>query len=128
MLFQSVAFLSSRNHSTSDLHAEAKAFLRADSPLLELPRLASPPLFPRDRCPGYHSSHSGAGHNHLVLGDLSDLPAVVPLVALTDEAHEELYKQHMVVVDGWRERYQRFPHNAAHVRAPQKLTPSRLHL
>ena len=101
-LFKSVAFLSSREPASSDVHEEAKAFLRADSPPIELPRMASPPLFPRDRQPGYNASSrtSLAGHG---LGDLADLPAIVPTAAPGDETEEELYKQHMVVVDGWRE-------------------------
>ena len=102
-LFRSVEPLSRRTAATSDVHEEAKAFLRAASPPVELPRMASPPLFPRDRRPGNNAPSSGAYMTNLGLGDLTDLPAIVPAVAPGDEAEEELYKQHMVVVDGWRE-------------------------
>ncbi|CCM03793.1 uncharacterized protein FIBRA_05941 [Fibroporia radiculosa] len=78
-------------------------FLRADSPLAELVRLDSPPLFPKDRHPGRQSSSDVVLRECVsTLSSLSDLPSLIPEVDLREEdEEEELYREHMIVVDGW---------------------------
>jgi len=66
-------------------------------------RLRTPPfipIFPRTRLPGNGATD---GHPPLGLGSVEELPAVImPKIEVEDDI-ADLYKEHMVVVDGWRQ-------------------------
>ncbi|KZT72907.1 hypothetical protein DAEQUDRAFT_552793 [Daedalea quercina L-15889] len=98
-LFRDASALSKR--SISDVHQKAKDFLRADSPPGDSPPpLASPPIFARDRRPGYTLASPGNPASKFGPAVLTDLPSIVPVV--TSEKDDDIYMQHMVVVDGWQ--------------------------
>lgn len=83
-----------KSYSTVDL---AGHFLRSDSPPLEIPRLDSPPIFPRHERPGATRSRLSASHDSNTRDTLSSLKPVK-----IEEEDIDMYKQHMMVVDGWR--------------------------
>ncbi|KII93076.1 hypothetical protein PLICRDRAFT_694319 [Plicaturopsis crispa FD-325 SS-3] len=61
-------------------------------------RPISPPIFPRNRNPGSKPAPDAPSSLSQSVGHLA---SVLPLVEVEDE-DRDLYKQHMVVVDGWQ--------------------------
>lgn len=92
------------SHKTTD-NAYVASFLTGDgtaSPTYDSPRYASPPLFPRDRNPGgsRFGSANEAGGPH----GIQELGSLVHAAEDPDRGEAaDLYKEHMVVVDGWSE-------------------------
>lgn len=83
-------------------NARVESFLskiRADSPTYEPLRYVSPPLFPREQNPGgMRGSASTSGR----LQDIKDLSSIVQIAEDPDKGESvELYKEHMVVINGW---------------------------
>lgn len=77
--------------------------MRCDSPPIHFTPLDSPPLFPRDRRPGHRPS-SNVDTASYGIGGVRDLSQVLSRVDV-DEKEDELYKQHMVIVNGWGRVY-----------------------
>ncbi|EKM61502.1 uncharacterized protein PHACADRAFT_190671 [Phanerochaete carnosa HHB-10118-sp] len=90
-------------HNNDD-NVHVAAFLcRKDtnSPTYDPPRYASPPLFARDRNPG--GARLPTASRYGGLGGLKDLgPLVQTAKNPNEEESTDLYKEHMVVVDGWK--------------------------
>ncbi|PCH39205.1 hypothetical protein WOLCODRAFT_167851 [Wolfiporia cocos MD-104 SS10] len=100
-LLESVQGLS-RTRPTPDQSRQVQDFLRSESPPITFTHLDTPPIFARDQNPGYKKDRCSVNATGRIFGieDTSDLPSLVPKAQISDD-EEELYKQHMVVVDGW---------------------------
>lgn len=105
-LIQTIPSLSAPRASEKDkVSSRANDFLRAHSPppILRLEE-EFVPLFPR-------ASHPKAGpraknaerQTPSVLKSVAELPIMIPPAEIKEEPEEELFKQHMRVVDGWSE-------------------------
>ncbi|EPQ50101.1 hypothetical protein GLOTRDRAFT_134253 [Gloeophyllum trabeum ATCC 11539] len=103
-LIQTIPSLSAPRASEKDkVSSRANDFLRAHSPppILRLEE-EFVPLFPR-------ASHPKAGpraknaerQTPSVLKSVAELPIMIPPAEIKEEPEEELFKQHMRVVDGW---------------------------
>ena len=83
-------------------NAYVDAFIHEDDvgpALYDVPQLASPPLFPRGRKPG--SALSTGNADGLGIKDMKELGStVMPGQAGSDDSNN-LYRDHMAVVDGW---------------------------
>lgn len=84
-------------------------FLRAESPLPEFPELETLPVFPRrDRLgqdPDKGCSTSGTADFVLIPTTISHLAtSALPSVPMRDEDEEDMAKEHLVIVNGWRKR------------------------
>ena len=88
---------------TAHIDSHVDAFLLSDSPPPTLPQLEFVPMFARaDRLGGAQTSNTLQTVHHSVPNALSDLPSMLPESKVEDDENKELYKQHMVIVDGWR--------------------------
>ncbi|EMD42186.1 hypothetical protein CERSUDRAFT_90789 [Gelatoporia subvermispora B] len=79
-------------------------FLRVASPDPTIVPLESPPIFPKDRYPGVINDDLRDLHPLPCLDTFRNIPELLGRADLTErEGHsqEDLYKQHMVIVDGW---------------------------
>lgn len=83
-------------HVHSFLYGDA-----TDSPLQVVPQLASPPLFPRDRKPGGTVSTTLDPTWESSLRDLKELGSVLLPGNVNSDDSDDLYKDHMIMVDGW---------------------------
>jgi hypothetical protein len=93
-LIKTNPFLSRSDPKYTNSYVES--FLQRDLPIPEITRLHSPPLFPRCPLPSNDGVRPGAG-----LEGLSELRRILPEVEMEDD-RVDLYKHHMIVVDGWR--------------------------
>lgn len=89
-------------HRSPQVGKQSKTFLRSHSPPIDIPNLVSPPLFPRDRRPG-HLSTSRTDNGKNFLESIGDLVPLLPPASIDQECEDDLYKEHMAVIDGWRE-------------------------
>ncbi|KDQ63007.1 hypothetical protein JAAARDRAFT_202531 [Jaapia argillacea MUCL 33604] len=101
------------------VNRNVQEFLRAESPPLNQIRYASPPIFARDCRPG-SSRPLGVPHPSGLKG-MMDISAMMPKVKVEEE-NEDLYMQHMLVVDGWRESIH--PLRFGRIDRPAKMTRS----
>lgn len=94
-------------HASAE-NAHVAAFLRGDSPDYKCPELVDLPIFPRKmHDTGVLQLESRAPTAKTV----KDLPSLLLQAPVDDkDSEEELYKQHMVVVNGWR-AYMRLFHS-----------------
>lgn len=72
-----------------------------DSPSQVVPQLASPPLFPRDRKPGGSLSTTLVATRESGLKDLKELGSILLPGNVNSDGSDDLYKDHMTLVDGW---------------------------
>jgi hypothetical protein len=80
-----------------------RAFLRSDSPQPTLPQPEFVPMFTQAvRIGGTKALDDPKPVHPSIPSFLSDLPSMLPEPIEVDAEDEDLYKQHMVVVDGWR--------------------------
>src|SRR5882762_7622027 len=87
------------SHANSHLHK----YFRFDSPPPTLPRLEFVPVFARaDRLGGAQTFDTIKLDHPSIPNSLSDLPSMLPESKIVAEEDRDLYKQHMVIVDGWR--------------------------
>lgn len=88
---------------------QSTQFLRGNSPPLQFPNLLSPPLFPRDQRPGHFvrgrtSTTAGEVKTQPFLVDsVNDLVPLLSPVSVVEEKEEDLFREHLKIVDGWRE-------------------------
>ena len=84
-----------------------ESFLSAegdDGPSIDLPRFTSPPIFSKERQLGRARVQDHPATSEHGLQGLQDLPAVIiPARPIDDEGENDVYKQHLVVVNGWGE-------------------------
>ncbi|TFK56839.1 hypothetical protein OE88DRAFT_1730282 [Heliocybe sulcata] len=104
MMIRAVPSISGPRAGNKDyLNTAADQFLRSSSPPPML-HLAEEfvPLFPRSRHPRASTSTKDEKKTApLGLGSMADLPAVIPRVEAKEEPEEDLFRQHMKVIDGW---------------------------
>ncbi|TCD70106.1 hypothetical protein EIP91_004835 [Steccherinum ochraceum] len=95
-LLKTIPSLSRKQDQEQNPHVAA--FLRTDSPVFQVPRLQSPPLFSRDRNPGYDAGSPKAG-----MKSMRDIVTFLPRQPLDvdNPAASDLYEEHMAVIDGW---------------------------
>ncbi|KAL4251505.1 hypothetical protein ABKN59_005052 [Abortiporus biennis] len=85
-----------RNVTPATENSLTEEFIRLDSPPLDTIGLDSPPIFSRDRKPG------GSTGLQTKL-DISKICEMIPHKTLeVEDDMEDLYKEHMVVVNGWQ--------------------------
>lgn len=102
-LLKGVPAISSSSAKDDDVNSHRAAFLRAESPPLQPIRLCSPPIFSRSLQTGYRPSTTTTSKHSLAPEAIADLPELVPKAVMKpDDDEDDLYKQHMVVVNGWR--------------------------
>ncbi|KAJ3540953.1 hypothetical protein NM688_g6155 [Phlebia brevispora] len=75
-------------------------FLRADSPDHSCIELLDTPIFPINK--QQKGSNSSSNLRHPILSGVKDLVPLLPTVPEDQDSEEEIYKQHMVIVDGWQ--------------------------
>ena len=76
---------------------------RSGSPPPTLPRLEFLPMFPRTERPGGNQTFDTLKPVHpSIPKGLSDLQSMLPEANTVDDEYNDLHKQHMIVVDGWR--------------------------
>ena len=98
--------LPQRTASGNRDNAHVESFLLAegdDGPSIDLARFTSPPIFSKERQLGRASvqDHSATSRG---LQGWQDLPAVIiPAKPIDDEEEDDIFKQHLVVVNGWGE-------------------------
>ncbi|OCH95750.1 hypothetical protein OBBRIDRAFT_822683 [Obba rivulosa] len=111
-LFKSIPGMSRASKAATESGPMAD-FLRC-SPPPTIVRRDSPPIFARDKCPGHAPDSSWDNARRWGLGTILQIPDLVGHADLKqDEDGEELFKQHMVVIDGWH----------AHEEPSSPLTP-----
>lgn len=100
-LYQSVPIMCPPKTPHENTHFGA--FMRSDSPQPTLPRPEFVPMFTQaDRIGGAKALDDMKPVHPSIPSFLSDLPSMLPESIVVDTEDEDLYKQHMVVVDGWR--------------------------
>ena len=92
-LYKSVPRLISSQTFTDSF--QPNTFLRSDSPVPVIPHTEFVPIFPR--VPKTSVSRKGS-----VPASFSDLSLLLPVFEDVETDEKDLYKQHMIVVDGWR--------------------------
>ncbi|EGN93567.1 hypothetical protein SERLA73DRAFT_189267, partial [Serpula lacrymans var. lacrymans S7.3] len=94
--------LPSSNHA--HINTSLDTFLRCTSPVLELPRCDTPPLFPRNRSAGYDQNKllsRPQDQISLGLSALTELPAMIPKAEPGSDDDKDINRKHMAIVDGW---------------------------
>lgn len=98
MLLKNV--LSAGSRLTSTENDSIRGFLRAESPVHAQTQLIDIPLFPRN------DKKFSSSSDEVLLGpslmSMKDLPSILPVVPECQDSEDDLHKQHMVVVNGWR--------------------------
>lgn len=92
-LYKSVPGLIPSQKFTGRFHVNA--FLRSDSPLPVIPHTEFVPIFPR-------VPETSKSRNDSIPASFSELSLLIPVIEDVDPDEKDLYKQHMIVVDGWR--------------------------
>ena len=88
------------------VNSNVNDFLRCDSPTPETAPLLEIPLFPRNKCVGDESPLPAQRESRAPgISTLKDLPSVLAQVLLSDDLENELYKEHMKVINGWSTHY-----------------------
>jgi hypothetical protein len=85
------------------INSHVDAFLHSDSPPPVLPPHEFVPMFTRvGRLDGAQTFDTLKSSHPSIPNGLSDLPSMLPELEAVDGEDNSIYKQHMIVVDGWR--------------------------
>jgi len=85
------------------VNSHINSFLYADSALPALPQPEFVPMFARaGRLGGAQELLTNKFDHPSIPNALPGLPLMPPELAVVEDENNDLYKQHMVIIDGWR--------------------------
>ena len=85
------------------VNSHVASFLHSDSSLPALPQPEFVPMFARAGRPGgAHDFDTFKFEHPSIPSALPDLPTMLPELAVVENEDNDLYKQHMTIIDGWR--------------------------